>query len=237
MKPKLSVVLPTYNEAENIIELIERILRSSPLPTEVIVVDDNSPDKTWKLVEDMNQNNIRCIKRLTEKGLASALKTGIQTSRGDYIIWMDADLCMPPEKIPEFLEAIKINDIVIGSRYVKGAKDKRPFIRVVTSRMINLFANLFLNFKIKDWDSGFVMARKNVFDKVQLNTKGYGEYCVEFLYKCTLKGLKIKELHYIFTNRQKGKSKTTAHFYSLLGHGFKYCWKIILLRLKRKNIN
>jgi dolichol-phosphate mannosyltransferase len=234
MEPELSIIFPTYNEAENIEELIERTLNSSPVPTEVIVVDDNSPDGTWKLVEDLNKENVRCIRRIDERGLSSALMRGIKESLGKYVMWMDADLCMPPEKIPLFLEKMQYNDIVIGSRYAKGAKDDREMLRVVTSRMINTYANLLLNFKVKDWDSGFVMAKKEVFDKVQFRTKGYGEYCMEFLYKCTLYGYRIKELPYVFTDRERGVSKTAPGLMALLGHGYKYGKSVLLLRLKGK---
>jgi len=231
----LSVVLPTYNEAENIIELIENILKFSSINTEIIVVDDNSPDKTWELVDNLKKENVRCIRRTTERGLASALARGIKESKGDYILWMDADLCMPPEKIPEFIDTIKTNAVVIGSRYVKGAKDNRALIRVITSRMINFFANFVLNFKIKDYDSGFIMVKKEVFDNISLNTSGYGEYCVKFLYDCTKKHFKIKEVPYYFTDRKKGQSKTTEHFYSLFTHGWKYGMAILKIRFGFKN--
>lgn len=235
MNPKLSVILPTFNEAENIIELIKRILGSSNCETEIIVVDDNSPDKTWELVYRMRKKNVKCIRRLGERGLATALIRGINESKANLIMWMDADLSMPPEIIPQFVKALENHDVVVGSRYVKGAKDKRPHIRVITSRMMNLFANIILNFKIKDYDSGFVAIRRAVFNKVKFNPKGYGEYCIEFLFNCTRKGFKVKEIPYVFTDREKGQSKTSEHFYSLLVHGFGYAWRIIALRSKWKN--
>ena len=98
---KVSVILPTYNEKDNIPLLISEIFRQLPYETEIIVVDDDSPDGTWQVVEEMakENQNLRLLRRVDKKGLVSALNDGIAVSEGDVVAWMDSDLSMPPEKL------------------------------------------------------------------------------------------------------------------------------------------
>ena len=114
---------------------------------------------------------------------------------------------------------------------VYSGNDERDLLRVLTSRAINLMANIILNFKIKDYDSGFVAAKKEVFDKVIFNPKGHREYCIEFLYGCTKKKLKVKEVGYICEERKKGTSKSNPSFFGFLKFGVQYAVRIIKLRL------
>lgn len=143
---------------------------------------------------------------------------------------MDCDLSMPPEVLSKMVEQMDGHDVIVGSRYADGGKDQRDFVRVLTSRAINLMANVILNFKVRDYDSGFVAAKKDVFDKVTFNPKGHGEYCIEFLYKCTKKGLKVKEVGYVFRDREKGTSKSNSSVSGFLKFGAQYAGKIIKLR-------
>ena len=232
-KITVSVVLPTYNEKQNIEEMIRQLLLHIKDNVEIIVSDDNSPDKTWKMVQDISKKDkrIKLIRRFKNKGVGPSIWDGIKESKGDYIVWMDCDLTMPPSLVPKMISLLKEYDVVVGSRYIKGGKDDRSFIRVVTSRLINLFANIILNFKIKDYDSGFVAVRNEVFDNVKFNPQGHGEYCIEFLYKCTKKNYQIKEIGYRFTERKLGESKTSQYVYSVFLYGLKYIQKIIKLRL------
>src|SRR3989338_10010012 len=194
----VSVVLPTYNEKQNIKEMIRQLLFYIKGNVEIIVSDDNSPDGTWKIVEQISKKDkrVRLIRRFKNKGVGPSLWDGIKSSKGRYIVWMDCDLTMPPSLVPKMIAQLKDYDVIIGSRYAKGGKDDRSFIRVTTSRLINWFANIVLNFKIKDYDSGFVAVKKEVFKEVKFNPQGHGEYCIEFLYKCTKKGYKVKEIGY-----------------------------------------
>src|SRR3989344_9502149 len=132
----VSVVLPSYNEKDNIAEAIERIEKSlGPKLLEIIVVDDNSPDGTWKVVEDLKDSKVRLIRRMNEKGLASALSRGIKESRGSIVVWMDCDLGLPPEDLPHLVAAIESGaDVAIGSRYVKGGADERVWFRGFLSK-------------------------------------------------------------------------------------------------------
>ena len=104
----ISIVLPTYNEYENIGILIEQILKNVP-DAEIIVVDDDSPDKTWEAVQEISKEkkNVRLIRRTSDKGLVLSLRAGIAEANGDYIGWMDSDLGMPPSLLPEMVKALK----------------------------------------------------------------------------------------------------------------------------------
>ena len=170
----VSVILPTYNERGNIVPLIEAIQRElgrAGISYEVIVVDDNSPDGTWQVVESLAHTypTVRLIRRMNERGLTSALQRGISEARGDVVVWMDTDLSMPPEKIPELLASLPEYDLAIGSRYVKGGKDTGHSLAAQAfSRTINFFAGLFLGFDITDYTSGFVASKKEVFDRITL---------------------------------------------------------------------
>ena len=228
----VSIVLPTYNEAENMADLIKLILHHVPSIKEIIVVDDNSPDGTADIVRRLAKrtSHIRLICRVHERGLASALARGISEARGDIIGWMDADLSMPPSTLPKLLRWIPEYDIVIGSRYVAGGSDTRGVLRWITSRMINLFTNIVLGSDIKDYNSGFVMARRKVFRDMHFSSEGYGQYCIRFLYDCLRHGYRVKELGYIFTNRSRGVSKTGESLWPLLRHGWNYGLEVIKIR-------
>ena len=123
---QVSVILPTYNEAENIIPLIREILTQVPLSSEIIVVDDDSPDRTWEAVEGFieKESRVRLLRRIGRKGLTSALQEGINLSNGQYVFWMDCDFSMPPDKIPELLKALEDHDIAMASRYIPGGEEK-----------------------------------------------------------------------------------------------------------------
>lgn len=231
---KVSIVLPTYNEKENIEGLILQILQNVKEIHEIMVVDDNSPDGTWKIVEDISKKNkkVKLIRRTDEKGLASALARGIKESKGNIIGWMDADLGMPPSFLPHLIKWIPEYDVAIGSRYVKNGRDERKFARRATSRLINLFTNIFLGFSIKDFNSGFIVAKKDVFRKVRIMDKGYGQYCIRFLYDCIYGGYTIKEIGYVFKDRSKGKSKTGETIWPLLKHGWNYGIEVLKIRFR-----
>lgn len=231
---EVSIILPTYNEAKNITALIQWIESSISNPKEIIVVDDDSPDRTWEIVEKLKNEDVRVIRLLKGRNLVGAIQRGIDEARGKYIIWMDADLSMPPEIIPTMVENLSQYDIVTGSRYVKGGKDERPFIRVASSRIINIVANLFLNSDILDYDTGFVAARKDVLRTMRLAPSVHGEYCIELLYRAGINGYRIKEVPYSFTDRKAGESKTAATLYALWKMGIVYMKRIVRSRFSEK---
>jgi dolichol-phosphate mannosyltransferase len=225
-----SIILATYNESENIKDIIAAIFNCLPDPLEIIVVDDNSPDLTWKIAADMGDRRVKVIRRMKTRGLASAINRGIIESQGDYIGWMDADMCHPPALLPSMLASLKKCDVVIGSRYVKGGKDDRDPSRVVTSLFINRLASLVLGHGIQDYDSGFILMHRYVLDSVSLTPSGYGAYFIEFIYACRRKGLKVVEIPYTFTERTKGISKSNTNLIKFGIAGFGYITRILKTR-------
>ena len=233
-RPQLvSIILATYNERENIGHTISDIFKHVPSEVEVIVVDDDSPDETWKLVARVDDERIKLIRRVSTRGLASAFNRGIIESRGDVVGWMDADMCMPPHLLPTMIDRLQDHDVVVGSRYVAGASDNRHWLRVLASRCINRFAGLMLGYGIKDYDSGFVVLRRTVFDRVSLIPTGYGAYFMEFLYACCRKGLTVYEVPYAFSDRTKGVSKSAPSLLRFAWTGLGYVVRVLVARLRR----
>ena len=231
--PNVSIILATYNERENILDTVRSIFDHVKDSVEVIVVDDDSDDKTWELVEKQDDPRIVLIRRVATRGLASAFNRGIIESRGQIVGWMDADMCMPPYLLPEMIKKLEEFDVVVGSRYAPGGIDDRTLLRVLSSRLINGLAGLVLGFGIKDYDSGFVVLRRSVFNKVSIIPTGYGAYFMEFLYTCRKKGLTVYELPYVFRDRAKGISKSAPSIYSFFKTGLQYVIRIFIARLRK----
>ena len=228
---KVSVVMPSYNEKDNIAEAIQRISKSLGKNLfEIIIVDDNSPDGTWRIVRDMKNPKIRLIRRMKERGLASALATGVEAARGDAVVWLDCDLGIPPEEIPRLVKKLEEYDVAIGSRYVKGGRETRPWWRAQLSLAINLFASLILGFRIRDYTSGFAAARKKVIDKIKLSREGFGQYFIEFMYECIKNNFRVIEVGYVYGKRKGGISKSDGNLFVLLRLGFQYAFRIIRIK-------
>lgn len=238
---EITVILPTYNEKGNIKHLISAILKNVDRRVEILVVDDNSPDGTWKVVEDMakENNNITLLRRMNKRGLTSALSDGIKLAKGSIIAWMDTDLSMPPEKLKELIQKIESGyDIAVGSRYVAGggmviiSKSQDTLFPAVLSYIANFMIQKILDSSFHDYTSGFIAIRKKVLQKVEL--KGdYGEYFIDLIYRSIKKGYKVIELSYISLAREHGISKTGTNFSQYLKRGTKYLWTIIKLRLAK----
>ncbi len=237
-QPKVSVVLPSYNEKENVREVVTRIANTLGKELqEIIVVDDNSPDGTWKLVKELIVENkkVKLIHRIKEKGLASALDDGIRAAKGNVVVWMDCDLGLPPEEVPRLVEKIRKYDVAIGSRYVCGGKDLRPMWRAALSTMLNWYSSLMLGWQVRDYTSGFVAVRKEVLDYVQWERSGFGEYFAEFVYKCLKIGFDVTEVGYHYKDRTKGISKTKG-MATLVRYGWQYGCKVLKLRFPQSKI-
>ena len=215
-KAEVSIIIPTYNESENIIQVLKSIGEHIPkdIATEAIVVDDNSPDGTGKIVEDYindTQNKtgytIDVIHRKTKSGLSSAILDGIQHSSGETVVVMDSDFSHPPKIIPQLIEEIKTSkyDIAIASRYTEGGEvngwsTKRKLI----SKTAKGIAKAGLGVNESDPMSGFFAFRRKILDGIKLDAIGY-KVLLEILVKT--KDIKIKEIPYTFTNRTLGSSK------------------------------
>ena len=211
-KRDVSVIIPTYNEKENIIRLIERleeVLNTSDF--EIVIVDDNSPDGTYKEIirKFGKRKKIKALLRKNERGLGSAILHGINNSNSGIIIGMDADFNHPPELIPHMLEEIEGNDLVVASRFIKGGgmEDK---IRYFSTFIFNKFLKQILDFPTMDNMSGFYVIRKEELLKLPLEKvyKGYGEYHLRLVYLAKKSNLKIKEVPVFYKKRKYGNSKS-----------------------------
>ncbi len=237
-KTPISIVLPTFNERENIGPLIGEIYRVMGEDAQVVVVDDDSPDGTWSVVDGMTaaHPNLLLIRRKDERGLVSALNAGIASSSADVIAWLDCDFSMPPQKIRDLFDGILQGyDMVIGSRFVEGGRvdsaagSQDTPLAFFMSSFLNSFIQLVLGRQTKDYTSGFVAVRRTVLDKVKL-TGDYGEYFIELAYRSRRLGFKILEIPYTSPPRRKGTSKTGTHVFHYLKRGSKYVWRTLKLR-------
>ena len=230
---KISIILPTYNERDNIGDLI-KALNQECSPEEIIVVDDNSPDGTWRVVNDLGEElkNLKLIRRLKNKGLVSAISEGILSAKGDIIIWMDADFSHPPSVITDLLNQIKQGyDIAVASRYAEGALDERKdFKRIILSKIIMRFCGLLLDSSFKDYTSGFVAIKKDILQKIPLRGY-YGEYFIDFVFHAKKEGFRITEVPYVSGDRNKGKSKTNLRVIRICG---RYIATVLKLCFKYK---
>lgn len=233
----LTAILPTYNERDNIPILIEGILAAVQTPVKVLVVDDNSPDGTWQVVEKIaaREPRVRLLRRTTERGLTSAIWAGIQAADTDAVSWMDCDLAMPPETIPALLARLSAGaDVAIGSRYVAGGSDPgHSLMARAFSVTINLFASLLLGWRVRDYTSGFIAARRSVFDKIVLRGD-YGEYCIDLLARAQQLGFRVEEVPYTCGARFSGESKTGASFADYIQRGWKYVVTVMSLAVHKK---
>jgi len=231
-KAQVSIIIPTYNESENIIQVLKSIVEHLPedIATEAIVVDDNSPDGTGKIVDDYindEQNKIGwsvdIIHRKTKSGLSSAILDGIERSSGETIVVMDSDFSHPPKIIPRLIEEIKISkyDIVIASRYTEGGEvsgwsTKRKLI----SKGATGIAKVGLGVNESDPMSGFFAFNRNILEGIKFDALGY-KVLLEILVKA--KDAKVKEIPYTFTNRTLGSSKLDS---STMLDFVKSVWKL-----------
>ncbi len=210
---RVSIIVPTYNERENLNELFERVSKSlEGYDYEIVIVDDDSPDRTWERAEEFSERYpVKVIRRTREKGLSSAVIRGFKEASGDVLVVMDADLQHPPEKIPELLKAIEEGaDIAIGSRYVKGGGVKNWYwYRRLISKGAILVGRVALPKirDVKDPVSGFFAIRRSVIEDVNLNPVGF-----KILMEILIKGKyeRVVEVPFIFGLRKAGESKLSG---------------------------
>lgn len=224
----ISVILPTYNERENIITLIKKINyigRKHKLSIQCIVVDDNSSDGTVKKLDKLFQNdNLEVFVRKNERGLATAILYGIKKSRGNIIVVMDTDLNHDPKLIPHLLIKLKKHSIVVGSRFIKdGGMDN--YWRYLCSKLYNrYFLSIILQSGIHDNLSGYyAIAYKDLRPYLTRSIFiGYGDYFMKLIYSIKQDGLSIYEVPCYYKDRKYGESK------SRFGHMLvSYTWEAI----------
>ncbi len=229
------IVLPTYNEADNIQPLIERIFHYVP-DCDILVADDDSPDGTWKIVQELSKKNprVHLLHRKTNRGRGLA---GIEGFRyavdhgADSVMEMDADFSHDPKYLPDFFHAIQKYDVVSGSRYIQGGDDgKRSWWRKMITYFANLYIRLFLGFNLTDCSSGFRCYRREVLQSIGLdNLISTGPSIVqEILFRSCQLNFKILEIPYTFQDRSLGESKLTYR------HLFKGFAMVLRLRFSRR---
>lgn len=214
---KTTIVIPTYNESENLPILVERVF-SLPVPDlTILVVDDNSPDGTGNLAEELGKQyngRVQVLHRAGKQGLGTAYIQGFQLAMkngADAVGQMDADFSHQPEKITELLQTLETCDMVLGSRYVPGGKlDERwPFWRKALSGFGNFYARTILGLKLKDVTGGFRIWKSNTLKSMPLDrirSNGY-IFQVEMAYVANRLGFKFKEVPIYFADRRFGQSK------------------------------
>ena len=225
-----AIVIPTYNERENLPLLVEKIFALQIPDLHLIIVDDDSPDQTGEVAEglakkygkiDVGHRKVRGRATAGLDGFKWALKKGAQN-----IMEMDADLSHDPSDIPRFLEAIKTSDVVVGSRYGEGFMANRSWFRNFLSNFANVYNRFFLGLNIRDISGGFKCYRREVMASLDLDRFVSTGYTIgaETLYRISKKGFRICEIPIIFKDRVYGISKCTPKVM------LNYLYKIIQIR-------
>lgn len=216
-EPKILVIIPTYNEKENVTEIIPAALKQDPR-IEVLIVDDGSPDGTGEIVEAMRKENprIHCLHRAGKLGLGTAYIAGFKYALEngyDLIFEMDADFSHDPNSLPKFIEKINEGigyDLVLGSRYLNGVTVVNwPIMRLLLSYYANVYARIVTGLPLKDSTGGFKCFRRRVLAAIDLDrvkSNGYS-FQIEMSYRAWVKGFRITEIPIIFTDRNVGVSK------------------------------
>ncbi len=222
---ELSIIVPTYNEAENIPKLIELLSDTlSSINSEIIIVDDNSPDKTSDIARKIARQDarVRCIQRIRRRGLSSAVIEGFLASASPYLCVMDADLQHDENLIPDMLASLKqTNDLVVASRYIENASTGTlSEHRVKISQTATRLGNMILHHKLSDPLSGFFMLKRELFEKVNHKLSGKGFKILLDIVASADSRINIGELPYHMKSREHGESKLSVfvvwEFFSLL---------------------
>ncbi len=213
--PHVSVIIPTYNESENIPLLLEKLsVALASLPHEIIVVDDNSPDRTWEVAETISRTNpaLRVIRRLNDRGLSSAVVTGMEVGAGDTFAVLDADMQHDETILPRMVELVRSGecDVAIGSRGTEGGSygewsKRRRFISWVAASL----ARIVLSGSVRDPMSGFFVISLGLFKRSadRINPRGF-KILLEFIGRNP--GINIREVGYTFRNRLHGETKLSG---------------------------
>jgi dolichol-phosphate mannosyltransferase len=210
------VVVPTFNERENIVQLVDAVAASGA-GCDLLVVDDNSPDGTGKVVDALRADRpwLQVLHRPARMGLGSAYLDGFRRvlEQGyDHVFSMDADLSHDPRYLPDFLEAIGASDVVVGSRYLTGVSVVNwPIWRLALSVTANAYARTVTGLPVRDCTSGFQCFRADVLRRIHLDairTNGYS-FLIELKFRALRAGFTVGEIPIIFVDRRRGTSKIT----------------------------
>jgi dolichol-phosphate mannosyltransferase len=230
--PRTLVVIPTYDEAENLPLIVPRVLEQHP-DIEVLIVDDNSPDGTGKLADELAQSEprIHVLHRAEKQGLGPAYRAGLQHALdlgADYIIQMDADFSHPPEVLPEMIAGMDDYDIVLGSRYLNGITVVNwPIERILLSYFGNVYAKKVTGLPVSDTTGGFRCIRRELLECMgfeRIRSNGYA-FQIEMNYRFVKYGARIKEIPFFFLDRTRGTSKLNFRI------GLEALWVVWWLRI------
>jgi len=212
---RIQVIIPTYNESENIEKLVRRIL-ALPLDLRVLVVDDESPDGTAEIVDAIGDPRVEVLRRSGVRGYGHAVLDGFRRvlrEEVDLIVGMDADFSHDPSIIPALVDATEDADVAIGSRYCPdGGTLNWPLHRIALSRFANRYVRTILGIPAQDSTSGFRCYRREIVENLDLEeirSEGYS-FLVELLYRSWLEGARIREIPILFRDRLLGKSKINS---------------------------
>src|SRR3984957_6634419 len=229
------VVLPTYNEAENLAQVVQAILAASA-QVDILVVDDNSPDGTGRLADALaaKEPRLHVLHRAAKEGLGRAYLAGFRWALAHpyrLILEMDADFSHDPAHLPDLLSAAEGADLVLGSRYVAGGGTENwGVVRRFISRGGSLYARLVLGVDIRDLTGGFKCFRRETLERLDLDSvrsEGYS-FQIELTYRALNLGLRVLEVPIVFVDRRVGKSKMSGQIFG------EAAWMVVRLRLDKR---
>lgn len=231
-----TIILPTYNERENLVGIIKEIIGIGIDQVKILIVDDNSPDGTGKLADELAEQyqNVSVLHRAQKEGLGKAYIAGFKQALRDpdcgYIFEMDADFSHQPKYLPHFLDRIQEADLVLGSRYIaEGGVENWGLVRRLISKFANSIIRWILKVPISDLTGGFKCFRREVLEQLDfehIDSSGYN-FQIEINYKVYKKKFRVAEIPIIFVERRAGKSKFNI---AIMLESF---WKVLVLKFFR----
>ncbi|MBI4945440.1 MAG: glycosyltransferase [Bacteroidetes bacterium] len=228
---KVSVILPAYNEKDSILMLVPAIHEAiAGYDHDILVVDDNSPDGTYKALLDLNLSYVKAILRETDRGFAKSIRCGIENASGDIIVVMDSDFNHLPKYLPIMIDNLKYYDCVIGSRFLYFPLEKHyNLFRIISSWMFNLFIRFTLLSGITENLFGYFAIKKEVIYKCDFNKIffGFGDYYMRLLYFLQKKNCSILQIPAIFGQRNFGVGNK-----NLIPRVFRYTKELLLFRIR-----
>lgn len=236
---KALIIIPTFNEAENIVNIINELvaINYEEVTIEILVVDDNSSDGTAMLVKNLNYKRVHIIERPSKLGLGTAYIRGFKfaiENNFDYVFEMDADFSHDPKAIPGFLDKLKQYDLVIGSRYIQGiAVVNWPLSRLMISIGASYYSRMITFLPVKDVTAGFMSYRVNSLKQIDLDkvkSNGYS-FQIEMKFRMWKKGFKLIEIPILFVDRRAGVSKMS---HKIVYEAMYMVWKLKLMSIFNK---
>ncbi len=240
----ISIIIPTYNECENIkgiITKIQAVMQSEMISYEILIIDDNSPDGTSDVVKKIikstkcnTDQNIRLYTRLRKEGIGSAYKYGFKKAKGTYLMEMDADFSHDPKEIMCFMKAMENgSDVVIGSRFIRGGERNDAYVRKIFPIIGSMLYKFFLKSNVRDITSGYRLYKKSAINKVNLDVLPDDfSFQVAILFEFIDKKCNIREIPIIFSKRRAGRPKYSTN--DLIGN-IKMLMKLYIRRLLKNN--